>query len=181
MTSSFNGRRMAVMYTMTVTTVELTPTHWAFDMWRRVMKASTDVSWWMRSKRMEYCQKRLSLVSVSLDYTQVGWIHLRNYSVWKHWVGVYHSSLWELHESPKVASNVVTTMFPYTDDRWKNLKVMCGIFIVVVFIIALIGMLWWLPGNGKQWLVDLITTLCWISPYNVSTDWLAIVWILAKV
>ena len=62
-------------------------------------------------------------------------------------------------ESPKVASNVVTAMFPYTDDRWKTLKVMVGIFIIVILIIALIGMLWWLPGNGKQWLVDFITTL----------------------
>ena len=63
-------------------------------------------------------------------------------------------------ESPKIASNVVTAMFPYTDDRWKTHKVMCGIFIIVVLIIAVIGMLWWLPGNGKQWLIDLITTLC---------------------
>ena len=55
-------------------------------------------------------------------------------------------------ESPKVYSNVVTAMFPYTDDRWKTLKTMCGIFIIVVLIIAVIGMLWWLPGNGKQWL-----------------------------
>ena len=39
-----------------------------------------------------------------------------------------------------------------TDDKWKSLKVMCGIFIIVVMIIALIGMLWWLPGNGNQWL-----------------------------
>ena len=63
-------------------------------------------------------------------------------------------------ENPKVASNVVTAMFPYLDDRWKTLKVMCGIFIIVVLIIALIGILWWLLGNGKQWLVDFITTLC---------------------
>ena len=62
-------------------------------------------------------------------------------------------------EIPKVASNVVTAMFPYTDDRWKTLKVVCGIFIIVVLIIAVIGMLWWLPGNGKQWLIDLITTV----------------------
>ena len=63
-------------------------------------------------------------------------------------------------ESPKVASNVVTALFPCTDDRWKTLKVMCGIFIIVVLIIALIGILWWLPGNGKQWLIDFITALC---------------------
>ena len=36
------------------------------------------------------------------------------------------------------------------DDRWKPLKVMCGILIIVVVIIALIGMLWWLAGNGNH-------------------------------
>ena len=65
-------------------------------------------------------------------------------------------------EIPKVASNVVTAMFSYTDDRWKPLKVECGIFIIVVLIIAVIGMLWWLPGNGKQWLINLFNTLCLI-------------------
>ena len=38
----------------------------------------------------------------------------------------------------------------FTGDRWKLLKVICGILIVVVVvIIALIRMLWWLPLNGK--------------------------------
>ena len=46
-----------------------------------------------------------------------------------------------------------------TDDRWNPLKVACGILIVVV-VIAFIVMLWWLPGNGKEWLIGLITTLC---------------------
>ena len=45
-------------------------------------------------------------------------------------------------------------------DKWKPLKVMCGILIIVVMIIALIGMLCWLPGNGKQWPIDLGTTMC---------------------
>ena len=72
-------------------------------------------------------------------------------------------------ESPKVTSNVATAMFSYTDDRWKPLKVMCGIFIICVLIIALIGMLWWLPGNGKQWLINLITTLC--SIMLAPIDW----------
>ena len=72
----------------------------------------------------------------------------------------------------EVASNVVTAMFPYTDDRWKTLKVMCGIFIILV-IIAVIGMLWWLPGNGKQWLIDLIPTLCLICHHIMLApiDW----------
>ena len=46
-----------------------------------------------------------------------------------------------------------------TDDRWNPLKVTCGILIVAV-ITAFIVMLWWLPGNGKEWLIGLITTLC---------------------
>ena len=71
------------------------------------------------------------------------------------WCGIIHVRT----ESPKVVSKVVIAMFPYTDDRWKALKVMCVIFIIVV-VIAFIGILWWLPGNGKQWLIDLITTLC---------------------
>ena len=76
-------------------------------------------------------------------------------------------------ESPKVASHVITAMFPYTDDRWKTLKFMCGIFIIVVLIIALIGMLWWLLGNGKQRLVDFINTLCSICHHIMLApiDW----------
>ena len=46
------------------------------------------------------------------------------------------------------------------DDRWKLLKAICGILIVVAVITAFIVMLWWLPGNGKEWLIGLITTLC---------------------
>ena len=76
-------------------------------------------------------------------------------------------------ESPNVDPNVVTAMFPYTDDRWKTLKVMCGIFIIVVLIIALIAMLWRLPGNGKPWLIDFITALCSICHHImlVPIDW----------
>ena len=51
-------------------------------------------------------------------------------------------------------------------DKWKPLKVMCGILIILVVIIALIGMLWWLPGNGKQWPTDLSTTLC-LSMFSI--------------
>ena len=47
----------------------------------------------------------------------------------------------------------ITARVSPTDDKWKPLKVMCGILIIVVMIIALIGMLWWLPGNGKQRLI----------------------------
>ena len=65
MTSYFNGKRMAVMYTMTVTTVELTPTDWAFDMWRRVMVVTTGALWGMRLKEMEKFQKRPNLLFVS--------------------------------------------------------------------------------------------------------------------
>ena len=42
MTSHFNGRRMAVMSIMIVTTVELIPTCFGFDTQERVMKAGTD-------------------------------------------------------------------------------------------------------------------------------------------
>ena len=56
----------------------------------------------------------------------------------------------------------------------EAIKVICGILIIVVLIIAVIGMLWWLPGNGKQWLIDLIITLCiGMFLYIVSRGWWA--------
>ena len=56
-------------------------------------------------------------------------------------------------KSLKVVFLVATTVY-LTDDKWKPLKVICGILIIVVVIIAVIGMLWWLPGNGKDTLLD---------------------------
>ena len=65
MTSHFSGRRMAVMCTMTATTVELTPAHWWFSMWQRVTEVVTAALWAVRLKRMETCQMKLNLQFVS--------------------------------------------------------------------------------------------------------------------
>ena len=64
--------------------------------------------------------------------------------------------------SPKVASNVVTTMFllQMTNESHSKLCVVSSSLLAVVVIIALIGIFCWPPGNGKQWPIDLITTLC---------------------
>ena len=51
---------------MAVTTVELTPTHSAFDGSRKVMLVAIGALSRMVLKRMEYSHGRLSLVSVSL-------------------------------------------------------------------------------------------------------------------
>ena len=43
--SYFSGKTMAEMCTVTVTTVEVIPTYWQYNMWRRVIKAGTDAQW----------------------------------------------------------------------------------------------------------------------------------------